>query len=73
MKFRNIILNQYLKTYKFITLPKEIYYIDKLPVKLAEGDIRLIVISSILISFIATIYPAYKASKLQPVEALRYE
>ncbi|MBU1808825.1 MAG: lipoprotein-releasing ABC transporter permease subunit [Candidatus Omnitrophica bacterium] len=62
-----------LKTYKFITLPKEIYYIDKLPVKIAEGDIQLIVISSILISFIATIYPAYKASKLQPVEALRYE
>ena len=62
-----------LKTYKFITLPKEIYYIDKLPVKLAVGDIQLIVISSILISFIATIYPSYKASRLQPVEALRYE
>ncbi|MFH1190380.1 MAG: ABC transporter permease [Candidatus Omnitrophota bacterium] len=62
-----------LKTYKFITLPKEIYYIDKLPIKIAEGDIQLIVISSILISFVATLYPAYKASKLQPVEALRYE
>jgi lipoprotein-releasing system permease protein len=62
-----------LKTYKFISLPKEIYYIDKLPVRIAEGDIQLIVISSILISFIATLYPAYKASKLQPAEALRYE
>lgn len=68
-----IVLCYLLKTYKFITLPSEIYYIDKLPVKLEAVDLQLIILSSILISFIATIYPAYKASKLQPVEALRYE
>ena len=62
-----------LKTYKFITLPKEIYYIDKLPVKLEVHDILAITISSLVISLLAAIYPAYKASTLNPAEALRYE
>lgn len=62
-----------LKTYKFINLPKDIYYLDKLPVRMDPWDISTIVISSVLISLVAAIYPAYKASRLDPVEALRYE
>ncbi len=62
-----------LKKYKFITLPKDIYYIDRLPVKLEIQDITIIVLSSLVISLVATLYPSYKASHLDPVEALRYE
>lgn len=62
-----------LKKYQFIHLPKDIYYIDRLPVALRWQDVALIAASSLAITFLATIYPSYKASRLNPVDALRYE
>lgn len=64
-------LSYILKTY--VKVPEEIYSIKHVPVDLQPGDILAIVTAAMVISFIATIYPAAKASELQPVEALRYE
>jgi lipoprotein-releasing system permease protein len=53
--------------------PGDIYYLDKLPSKINYFDTLLIVTATIFISFLATLYPAWQASKMDPVEALRYE
>jgi lipoprotein-releasing system permease protein len=61
-----------LKETELIKLPKTIYYIDHLPVAIQLSDVLLICGSAVLISYLATIYPAARASALEPVEALRY-
>jgi len=62
-----------LKKYQFIKLPKDIYYIDRLPVSIDWLDIVWIILAAMVITLISTIYPASKAAGLRPVEALRYE
>jgi len=61
-----------LKRYKFIELPGDVYYFTTLPVKLEFLDVFLIASAALLICFLATLYPARQASKLNPVEAIRY-
>ena len=62
-----------LKKYQFISLPSDVYYIDTLPVLVEIQDVILVALAAIIISFLATFYPSWYASKLNPVEAIRYE
>lgn len=52
---------------------QEIYFLSKLPAKVETDVVVSVGVISLLLSFIATLYPAYRAAKMDPVEALRYE
>ena len=51
----------------------EIYFLSQLPAKVDNTEVLLVVLITLMLSFLATIYPAYRASKYNPAEALRYE
>lgn len=61
-----------LKRYPFIKLPGDVYFLTTLPVQLQASDVLVIGISTILICFLATLYPATSASSLEPVDGIRY-
>ncbi len=54
-------------------LPKDIYLISRMPSDPQEGDIVPIAIISLLLAFVATLYPSWRASRVNPAQALRYE
>jgi lipoprotein-releasing system permease protein len=54
-------------------LPGNIYVISRMPSEPMAGDIVPIVVISLLLSFAATLYPSWRASRVNPAEALRYE
>ncbi|HKR09663.1 MAG TPA: ABC transporter permease [Gemmatimonadaceae bacterium] len=62
-----------LDKYQFIKLDPQVYFIDHLPVTTQPTDVLWIVIASIAIAAIATIYPSVQASRLFPIEAIRHE
>ena len=57
----------------FQFLSGDVYFINYLPSQLLWGDVAVVTSSALVLSFLATIYPAIRASKVQPAEALRYE
>lgn len=61
------------EVFNFKVLPPSIYYIDKFPSKVEPEMVVAIALISIGISFVATLYPSWQASRFDPVEGLRYE
>ena len=62
-----------LDKYQFIKLDAQVYFIDHLPVSTQPMDVMWIIIASIAIAAIATVYPSVQASRLYPIEAIRHE
>jgi len=62
-----------LDRFQIIKIPPDVYFVDHLPVSLQATDMIGIVGISITISFLATLYPAYRASRFEPVDAIRHE
>ncbi len=57
----------------FEVFPRDLYYIDRIPVRLAAWDLALIIAPTVLISLLFSVIPAYWAARKDPVVALRYE
>ncbi len=53
--------------------PKEVYFLSKLPAEMSLGETTAVVVLSLTLSLLATLYPAWRAARLDPVDALRYE
>jgi lipoprotein-releasing system permease protein len=68
-----VVVGVALERYKLIALDAEIYFIDHLPVIIEVGDTLLIILGSLAIATVATLYPARQAAQLYPVDAIRHE
>ncbi len=68
-----VVLCYLLRRYQFIRLPSDVYYISTLPVDLSPAILLLVGSCSIVICFLATLYPSRQASLVDPAEAIRYE
>lgn len=67
-----LILCFIIKNTNIVQLPADIYYLTKVPVSLQFFDVLFVVVGSYLVCFLSALYPAYKASKINPVDAVRY-
>jgi lipoprotein-releasing system permease protein len=58
---------------KLIKLDAQVYFIDHLPVRITPFDVSWIILASVAIAVVATVYPAIQAARLYPLEAIRHE
>ena len=70
MLFRSQFLSWLTNTELF---PRELYFLSKLPAHMDAGETTAVVVMSLGLTLLATLYPSWRAARLDPVEALRYE
>ncbi|HRN60821.1 MAG TPA: FtsX-like permease family protein, partial [Chiayiivirga sp.] len=61
------------RMFDVVLMPEDVYYVTGLPIDLQVNDVVMIATVALLMAFLATIYPAWRAARTAPAEALRYE
>jgi len=67
------VVNVIESSFGFEVMPADVYYITGLPTELRGDDVGLITLAALVMSMLATLYPAWRASRTEPAAALRYE
>jgi len=67
-----LLLSWVIKTYPIVELPADIYYLSQVPVSVQPWDVAAVLAMGLLLSLLATVYPAARAAKVDPVEAIHY-
>jgi len=67
-------IRQFLQSMLHVDLfSAEIYFFTRIPARIDRGEVATVVLMALALSFLATLYPSWRAARLDPVEALRYE